>query len=111
MKHIKLFEAFKMNEKYTDSDIPVFDNHPDWKQEDSWEGNDGDVNFTYVNSKFEIIVEFWDPDNTYTVGFKELGDKYLIPDGERYQAGGLKNMKEIEKAIDDMMTFLEKHTK
>ncbi len=108
MKHIRNFKMF-LNEMYTESDIPLFDNHPNWKQGDNWKGNDGDINFTYVNDKFEIVVEFWDPDNTYTVGFKEIGDKNIVPETDRYQTGNLKTMEDVQYAVDKMMTFLEKY--
>lgn len=109
MKHIKTFES--LNEYSLENKIiPVFGEHPTWKLADSWEGNSGEVNFVFSNSKFEVIAEFWDPTNTYTVGFRDLSETPQVPQAELYQVPNLKTMKDVKNAMSEMMTFLDKYS-
>jgi len=110
MKHLKSFE--NLNENVLQNKlIPIFPENPTWKLSDSWEGNDGDINFSFTNGPFEVTAEFWDPTSTYTVGFRETGDKYLVPEGKRYQSGNLKDLAEVKKEMSKMMDFLEEYSK
>lgn len=110
MKHLKSFD--KLNENALQNKlIPIFPENTSWKLSDSWEGNNGDLNFSFSNGPFEITAEFWDPTKTYSVGFRELGDKYLVPQEKRYQTDNLKDLTEVKKEMSKMMDFLEQYSK
>lgn len=112
LKRIKLFENF-LNEAFE----PKVDK-PGWELSDSWEDNSGDyMNVSWSNGTFEITAEYsdihptegtFDKDGWYHVGFRELGDKYIVPQTERYIATDRPN--KIDSHIVEMMDKLDKYS-
>ncbi len=110
MRYIKSFD--KLNESLLGNKlIPIFSNNPDWKLDDSWEGKNGDVNFVFTNGPFEVMAEFYDPEKTYKVSFRETGEQCMVPNDKRYSVDDLKDMKEVQKEMSKMMDFLEEYSK
>jgi hypothetical protein len=100
MKYIKLFENFENGEL-----VPP----KGWKLTDQWEGNNGDPNFVFGNASFEITIEFWDHTKSYSIGFHELGDNYIVPLDKRYQKSNIKPA-DVQKELDEMSNMLNDYT-
>ena len=79
-----------------------------WFVRDSWEGNNGEPNYTIEDKTgtFGIVIEYFNLEKEYSIGFWELNDVYIVPMTKRYQVNMLAPEK-VSEAVLKMAQFLE----
>lgn len=82
-----------------------------WSIQDSWESNSGnEMQYILIDDTktFTITIEWQNFDESYSIGFGEVGEKYIVDTVDRYQVNSLKGTK-TNKAILEMANFLKKY--